>query len=258
MVNKKRLRKYLYKHLEGLKNNLNDLSEQMDADKLHDLRLHAKKVKAVSGFLKSSLHDKNKYSIKELKELFHAAGDIRTAQLNLEMLKEHSIETEKFEKEQKQVIDKGSEAIAVNKKKFTKNISSLRKRISDHLTAVKSNSAIAFYYENIKVLSNNFKVIDEADLHDNRKIIKTLLYNLKVLPTQLALEININKDYLDRLQELIGKWHDTVVTMDLLREAGTVNEEDFAALTTRRHEQLEAIVNETRGFDSNVMYAKRI
>jgi CHAD domain-containing protein len=186
MVNKKRLRKYLYKHLEGLKNNLDDLSEQMDADKLHDLRLHAKKVKAVSGFLKSSLHDKDKYSIKELKELFHAAGDIRTAQLNLEMLKEHSIETEKFEKEQKQVIDKGSEAIAVNNKKFTKNISSLRKRISDHLTAVKSNSAIAFYYENIKVLSNNFKVIDEADLHDNRKIIKTLLYNFKSFTNSIS------------------------------------------------------------------------
>src|SRR4051812_25123281 len=111
MVTKKRLQKYLDKQLKSMQTDLDDMSKEVDKDKLHNLRLHAKKVKAVSGFLKASLHDKNKYSIKELKEVFHTNGDIRTAQLNLESVEDYQIKNEAFENEQKQVIEQDSNTI---------------------------------------------------------------------------------------------------------------------------------------------------
>jgi len=258
MVNKKRLRRYLDKELTGMKNNLNDMTLQVDAEKLHALRLNAKKVKAVLGFLKESLHNKNKYAIKELQELFHTAGDIRTAQLNLKTLEDHEIKIEPFETDQKEVMEEKSKVIADKNKKFNKNISSIKKKIGQNLTSIKNNSVIAFYYDNIKILSNNFKVIDEVDLHDSRKIIKKLLYNLKILPPSLTKKININRDYLDDLQELIGKWHDTFVTLELLSKTGSVDGDHFSFLINKKEERLKKIVQGTRDFDSNVMFAKPI
>jgi CHAD domain-containing protein len=256
MLHKKRLSKYLDKQLNGLQNNLEEMSAPVDKNKLHDLRLHAKKVKAMSGFLKETLPDKNKYSTKDLKELFHTAGDIRTAQLNLETLEEHKIDNETFKRDQENIIEKDSARIVSDNKKFGRDISSLRKRIGKNLTTIKNNKIVAFYYENIKTLSNNFKVIDEAKLHESRKIIKKLLYDLKILPPALVNEIGVNKEYLDKIQDLIGNWHDTDVTLDLLKKAGTTGSPGLTSVSTQKQDQLEKIIQETRDFDTSVLLAK--
>lgn len=258
MVRRKRLKRYLFKELNGMRNNLNGLKEEVDEKKLHSLRLNAKKVKAMSAFLKECLHDKKKFSIKDLKDLFHNAGDIRTAQINLKALDELHIKSTAFAEEQDKVIKNDSKALVSKRSKYNKNISSLRRRISNNLTSIKSNSAIDFYFQNIKVISNSLRIIDGKNLHETRKIIKKLLYNLKILPPSLSQKININKEYLDKVQDLIGKWHDTEVTLDLLKKIGSVDEEAIRSLNTKKHDQLQAIVQETREFDTNVMHPKLI
>ena len=256
MVKRKRLRNYLDKQFNGMKENLNQVSEVMDDDKLHDLRLNAKKVKAVSGFLKESLNDKKKYSVKELSELFHITGDIRTAQLNLKAVEDYEIKSEAFKKEQIDVIKNDSKELVGKRKKYNKNISSVRKKIRENSTAIKNKSAIDFYNDNIKVLSNNLKLIDENNLHDSRKIIKKLLYSLKLLPASLMQKLNVNKDYLDKMQDLIGNWHDTAVTVDLLTKAGAVEDEHLAALKKKKQDQFENIIQETKDFDNNIRLSK--
>lgn len=256
MLNRKRLRKYLDKQLKEMQDNLGEMSKETDKEKLHDLRLHAKKVKAVSGFLKDATGNKSRYSIKEIKELFDTAGEIRVAQLNLKTLKEHEITNETFEKTQRDIIEQGSNTIVSKNKKFGNDVSSLRKRIDKNLTAIKNNKIVAFYFDNIKTLSNQFRLIEEEKLHHSRKIIKKLLYDLKVLPEALVLKIGINKGYLDELQELIGQWHDIDVTLNLLKTTVNIDEGNLESLIKQKQEQLAKIVEATRDFDSNVMLAK--
>lgn len=256
MIHKKRLRKYLDKQLAGIQNNLKDMHEVVDKEKLHDLRLNAKKVKAVSSFLKESLPDENKYSVKQVKEIFHTAGEIRTAQLNVETLEEQHIKNETFLKNQREVIERDGALLLNNRKRFDKNISSLRKKIGRNLKDIKDKKAIGFYYDNIKILSESLRMIDENNLHDCRKIIKRLLYNLKLLPASLLPLLKLNKDYLDNLQRWIGDWHDTVVTLELLIKAGTSDRGSVDKLTSRKQDQLAKIVHETRDFDDRVMLTK--
>src|SRR4051812_39348404 len=108
MVRKKRIRKYLDKQLNGMQKTVGEITKVIDRDKLHRLRVHAKKVKAIAYFLKESFHHKMKYSIGDLKEVFNTAGEIRTAQLNLETSKDLHIESEPFIKEQHHIIENKS------------------------------------------------------------------------------------------------------------------------------------------------------
>jgi CHAD domain-containing protein len=48
-------------------------------------------------------------------------------------------------------------------------------------------------------------------LHKARRQIKELLYVHGLLPAGLARELDLDKEYLDRLQDAIGKWHDAAM-----------------------------------------------
>lgn len=64
----------------------------------------------------------------------------------------------------------------------------------------------------------------------------------------LTNQININKQYIDDLQDLIGKWHDTIIAADLLGE----DNPGYKALNDKKQMQLEAIENLTASFDEKV------
>jgi len=54
------------------------------------------------------------------------------------------------------------------------------------------------------------------DLHNARKQIKILLYNRKIARTALeGGKLNISDEYLDKLQGLIGDWHDNILALQL-------------------------------------------
>jgi CHAD domain-containing protein len=256
MIERKRIQKYLSKQFLGIKNNLFEMGDDIDKGKLHELRLHSKKAKAITSFLQESLGKKNKYSITELKELFHCAGNIRTAQLNLETIKLAAINNDAFEKCQQSIIDNEAKELATRKIGYKEQINKLGKRLYTNLHDVSNKATISFYHINLRSLRDNLLVIDENRLHDNRKIIKKLLYNLKLLPASVAKKINVNKDYLDNLQDLIGRWHDTLITLEQLGDAGITNENDLAQLRRNKLNLFETIIKESKEFDSRVLGVK--
>lgn len=256
MIKRKRIQKYLFKQFQGIKNNLFEIGKNIGKDKLHELRLHSKKAKAITSFLQESLGIKNKYSIKELKELFDCAGNIRTAQLNLETIKLAAINNDAFEKCQQSIIDNEAKKLIARKADFKEQINILEKRLYSSLHDVSNKAAISFYHKNLRLLRDNLLLINENQLHDNRKIIKKLLYTLKLLPSLVAKKINVNKGYLDNLQDLIGKWHDTVITLEQLRDAGITNENELAQLRQNQRQLFETIIKEIGDFDNRVLGIK--
>jgi CHAD domain-containing protein len=256
MIWRKRIKKYLFKQFRGIKDNLPEMGGYIDKDKLHELRLHAKKAGAITSFLQESLGKKNKYSIKELKNLFHCAGNIRTAQLNLETIKITAINNDAFEQKQQLIIDDQAKELTAGTKEYNWLISKLKKRLNKSLDNISNKAALSFYHTNLKWLRDNLQVIEETRLHDNRKIIKKLLYNLNLLPASTAKKINVNKKYLDNFQDLIGKWHDTVITLEQLALAGTTDENDLAQLLLNKQNFYEIIIRESKEFDNRVLGVK--
>ena len=254
-VSSKRLKNYLDKQLGGMQSELDELSNKRDEEKLHKLRVRAKKVKAVSGFLKNCLGHNKKYSTREMKELYEKAGKVRTAHLNLATIDEHAIRNGLLEKDQKQVIEKEFGVIDHQNKKFKKSLNRLRRKLRENIHAIKARCAVDYYYSNIRILSDELRVIDEGRLHECRKIIKRLLYNQEILPITVLNKIQINVGYLKNLENLIGDWHDTLVSLQWLQQTGQAGVQDLVSLENQKQEQLHKIIQETREFDSNVMLA---
>jgi CHAD domain-containing protein len=258
MVSKRRLTSYVNKQLKGMQSILDKVATIQDEKKLHKLRLHGKKVKAIAECLIYCIGNKNKFSTEKLKAVYDKAGEIRTAQLNLQAFGQQAIEHTVFEANQKSIIQKDLSFISSKNRKIKKDVEKLRKKMRQNIIGLKDRDAIGFCFSKIRALSNSFKVIDERRLHKNRKIIKQLLYTLEVLPSALVSKINVNRNYLKKVEELIGDWHDTAVLLECLIDIKNAGKEKISYLASQKQDQLEKIQKETREFDSYVMFAKLI
>src|SRR2546423_393256 len=167
-VKKKKIKKYLDKRWKGMLHNLDILAEILDDEAIHDLRLHSKKVKAISAILKSGSKNKN-FSTKAVKPLFQQTGAIRTANLNLQIIKKYQINHKGIVNEQRKIINEAYSILHGNKSPYKKTIKKIKKKYSKELYPLKDDKALAYYKDNINYLSINFLwPIDVQQLHDNR------------------------------------------------------------------------------------------
>lgn len=255
MAKTKKIQKFLDEQWYEMSNNLDALCITWDKEKLHDLRLNAKKTRALVSLLKNCLHNKKKFSIKKLKKLFDHAGEIRTAQLNAEALHENHIQNEMLEKEQNAIIERESVELCKRKKTYSSNIKKLKKSTVLHSSRIKNKRIRLYYHKSIEELGSNFlPPVKEELLHDSRKIIKRLLLALKALPKSLQNKINIDKKYLDDLQDKIGKWHDTLIVLDMLPK----DDSGYQSLNIKKQAQLEEIENLTHCFNENALITQSL
>ena len=115
---------------------------------------------------------------------------------------------------------------------------------------IKTNQVKLYYYKNVEKLRFDFSTpIKEDALHESRKIIKNLLLALKALPKSLQAQLTINKKYLDDLQDKIGKWHDMIVTLEML----PANDGNHQSLVDKKQEQFLAIKSMADVFNEKVI-----
>ncbi len=227
----------------------------LDAKTLHDLRLQNKKLKAVLQLLKQVSGNPH-FTAKTLKPLFRLAGQIRTAQLILQQLEHYHLEQEDWVQEQHASIQQASEKLVRQRKHFKKAIAKLEQRLLPACHSVADKKVERYYGQNISRLSMAFALpLDGDQLHENRKDIKSLLYALPVLPHALQSRLQINKSYLDELQELIGQWHDHMVLLELLLQK-KAKEECLKQLYKDGEELLRQIEFRTRFLDQKVKLAR--
>ena len=143
-----------------------------------------------------------------LQGLFHAAGEIRALQLNIQLI----LETENVPA---QVIDEYKDAEKMLIKVFIKNIPYFLEslKIFTQSIALPENfpekNIINAYFEKIYKQANNLlKQPNRIKMHLFRKKIKALMYFHNALPQQSIRHIKFNSTSIDQLQESAGKWHD--------------------------------------------------
>jgi CHAD domain-containing protein len=125
-------------------------------------------------------------------------------------LEQHRLLSPEEKDRQQQSMEAAADDFAGRIKEYRKK----GKRVSRHLLmdihAVHAGSIKQWYAREI-IRIGILLTSDAENLHRARKKIKTLLYVQKMLSGAVAKRIHLNTDYLEKLQEAIGQWHDVVI-----------------------------------------------
>jgi CHAD domain-containing protein len=192
-----------------------------DQEELHLFRVQVKKLRAMLELLDicSSKHQLSK-DFKPVRKIFKHCGDIRNAYINLQLGVNYQFKNEEFLLGQLYAIEKGTNEVKEQAGDYLKTIKLAHHAIEDDLKAVDNDAILEFYktkLDQITYALDHLQFNDE--LHDARKQIKTLLYNRKIAHKALEDKLQINNDYLDKLQGLIGDWHDNTLALELFSAA---------------------------------------
>jgi len=210
MLSKKRQKKYLSKKEKKWLIQLHVFSESGDPEAIHQLRLNVKKVKAFVQMMKACSDKRIARDLGPLKKMFRQAGKIRDAGNNIRLLGEFQGMSAEYREQQERL---GREAASVFKERtegYRKKGKKAVRRLQADLHAVRSQCIKDWYASRLIKISVLLTASGDL-LHEARKRIKELLYVQGLLPKALAGEIGLDKQYLDKLQDAIGNWHDMAV-----------------------------------------------
>jgi CHAD domain-containing protein len=216
-MKKKQEEKYLDKEWKEMNAHLQKFLESGDQEALHRFRVQIKKLKAMLSLVEdaASKHGLLK-DFKPVRKIFKYAGGIREAHMNLQLGETYEIKNEAFETDQQRIIAEGTSQFMLQGKKFLKNIKHAHKLLRKQLPNVEDKAIAAYYQKQLREIATNLAVSGfNEDMHTNRKLIKILVYNHKLTEKALNGSIPFNTEYLDKLQEAIGKWHDNIVAAQL-------------------------------------------
>ncbi len=216
MLSRKKQKKYLTKKERDLLVQLRAYGESGDADALHRLRLDVKKVKAFVQMVKAcsdkkiSRDRKVSKDFSLLKKMFRQAGKVRDAGNTIKLLEQlHSVPAA-FAAEQDQLRVSAADEFRQQVGKYRKSGKKAGRRLLEDVNAIRTR-CVRDWYGGQLIRIGVLLTASDDELHEARKKIKELLYVEKLLPSGLVEELRLDDDYLDKLQEVIGQWHDMAV-----------------------------------------------
>ncbi|SFE34940.1 CHAD domain-containing protein [Chitinophaga sp. CF118] len=189
---------------------------------LHKLRVEIKKIKAFTKFMKLYKGKERAVQLKNIKEIFHHAGIIREANINLQMMKKFDNNHKEFGTEETHIVQEESVKFRSHTTRYNKDISNEVKSLLKALGPVRNSDIKHWFSRQLKAIASIVVVSSTDQLHQARKKIKRLIYVHGILHKRLVDTLKLNINYLDQLQDAIGKWHDTALAVNLLisRKAG--------------------------------------
>jgi len=139
-------------------------------------------------------------------------------------------------------------------KQYLKVIKSAHDDIGGDLQHVGNKDIVEFYKArlyNIGSFMENLQFNEE--LHAARRQIKTLMYNRKIAQDALDGKLQISNDYLDKLQTLIGDWHDNVLALELFSSAGFHSKSVITKIKNQNTRLKRSIASLARDFERKVV-----
>ena len=257
MLKKERQYKYFDKRWEAMLAQLKTFSQNQDPEAIHHLRVEIKKIYALltliekcSGYIELSGH------AEQVKKIFKEAGSIRDAQINLKLISGYGHTNDEYDNRQNNLIKRREKkfclAINTHIKGIKKPYTIIRKSMSD----IKNDCILQFYKKQIKKVEQAITdLTKEKQLHKCRKRIKKMLYIHSLLDSALKKKLEVNIDYLGKLEEAISKWHDSVVTLDVLRNTPFVKKQLLTKLETQCRQLIRRISILSRNFSKKLILA---
>lgn len=235
-MKKKEEAKYLEKEWKQMSLHLKAFLQTGDQEHLHKFRVQVKKLKAMLTLFENSSHKHNLLkNFKPVKKIFRDAGSIRDAHTNLLLTERFEIKNEAFETGQQKIVEEGTLAFQHKGKKHIRQVKEAFKHLRKKLHPVHKNSVADYYKVLLEQIAVNLTVSGfTEDMHTNRKLIKILVYNHKLTDKAMGNELPFNIDYLNKLQDTIGKWHDNVLATELF-SSPEVNDQPVVTLIKRKN-----------------------
>lgn len=231
-----------------------------DQEKLHLFRVQVKKLRAMLELLdtKSANRTLSK-DFKPVRKIFKHCGEIRNAFINLQYGQRFQFKNEDFFMKHLQEIEKGTNEVKELGKQYLKTIKAAYDEIGDDLKSVDNRAIVDFYKTklyNITVALDNLQFNDE--LHDTRKQIKVLVYNRKIAYDALDGKLQISNDYLDKLQAMIGEWHDNILALELFSSAGFNSKPVISRIKNQNTRLKRSITALAHDFEKKAILAGKI
>lgn len=212
-------REYFKKRLKRIGEILHLTQEEITKERVHELRLEIKKVKALFTLLRYSNNNfpAHKY-YRPFKAIFKKAGNIRTVQVEQEILKQYISDSSDCYLDELQKLT--HEQIEALKRMVGSNIvarlKSNKKEITLFLNKVTENRIKLFLKTNARKINKILEegILKERKLHGIRKKLKSFYFVARTAYPDM-----IVPDPWNKLMELLGKWHDNQVAIEHLWKA---------------------------------------
>jgi CHAD domain-containing protein len=212
MLTKDRQKKYLNRKNQEWQQHLREFVATRDPESLHQLRVTLKKVKALARFTEACVGGNLIKDFNGLKKMFKQAGVIRDAGNHLELLERFHPAPQQYKEQQQQVQSTETEKFLRRAKKHIHKGKRAGRRL---LGAIHSISAVRVHdWYAVQMVATGILLTASGDeLHKARKQIKDMLYVDKLLPESVSESLRLDREYLDELQEAIGRWHDASIVV---------------------------------------------
>lgn len=240
MLRQKKLNTFFYSKWDKIEFHFITFCETGDQDHIHKLRLEFKKIRALISFIvsctkKSSL----KEHIKPTLEFYRNAGYVRDAYISLML---HSNFEDDKNKEHLENLQNVSSIFCERRDEFLNLL--LRYRISTPINFedISNKDATRFFNKRLNYLRKEFRRLRKDRLHEDRKLIKKLLYVYPILPKKVKLKINLSKKFYDTVQEMIGNWHDIKIALQTYLDEDSENNAMISNLQTGEEKAYENLV----------------
>jgi CHAD domain-containing protein len=209
----KALRKYLKTRLDHLEQRMDEFIRFEESEKLHDVRVEIKKIKAFMLLAGRSIKGFNAH--KEFipyRDVFREAGAIREPEVNAALAAHYSCEPEELKNA---YSNTNKEIFLLDAPVFINRIRKSRKRLVKLTKRITKRDGKKIIKElNALVRMSLSPVVTQARLHKTRKTIKNMLYLDQVLNILSGEE----KNFYTSVEVLIGEFHDKQNLLDALHE----------------------------------------
>lgn len=258
MLSRKIQKKYYKKRWKAFQKHLRGFFDTMNPEELHEVRVEIKKLRALLLLYKHSGHKKIAKNFKPVKKIFKSAGLVRGAHVNLQLIEKYNLNNEEFRNEQVRILVHRTGEFCEKRNDFLKEAKKVYKKILPEIHSIKSKDVLRIYSKQEKKISHLFSEYNSADeLHSCRKKIKFLLYVYQFLPKRISDKLNINAKYLDHLQESLGKWHDTVLAIELLRTKNHPDKRVLSRVEAQEEKSLQLVKAGASSFSDKVQDKQR-
>lgn len=255
MLKKERQYKYFDKRWEALLAHLKAFSQNQDPEDIHDLRVEIKKIYALLTLAeKCSTGIEFSGYLKPVKKIFKEAGNIRDAQIYLQLISSYGNTNEAYEKRQHELIKRREKRFCISINTHIRSTKKPHTIIRKSLADIKNDCIQEFYKKQIKKIEQAVSdLANKKRLHKCRKRIKKMIYLRGMLDSALKKKLNLNFDYLGKLEEAISKWHDSVVTIDILKNTPFVKKLLLNKLETQCKQLIRRISILSRNFSKKII-----
>jgi CHAD domain-containing protein len=236
MLSIKRQRKYIRKIKKEAAWQLKKVAGPSSAEDLHRFRVSIKKIRSFEAFPNLS---KGKKHMQPLKKIFTQSGNIRDIH-NANLMEQDHFALSPVIKNKRlwefnSAYQKFASRAADYQECFLKELEYLNKKTN----SVSFHAIEDHFKKELTIISNCLAKNNAENLHPCRKRLKNLLYLYHVLSKSLQKKLNIRIDYIDQLQDLIGKWHDIEFAEPILKKR--INSTQILIITREKENLLKKI-----------------